>query len=32
MSDYLTVAEIYRMQHRLIEIFGGLHGIRDKAL
>jgi death-on-curing protein len=31
MSDYLTVAEIYRMQHRLIEIFGGLHGIRDKG-
>jgi death-on-curing protein len=31
MADYLTVAEVYRMQHRLIEIFGGLHGIRDKG-
>lgn len=31
MSDYLTVAEIYRMQHRLIDLFGGLHGVRDKA-
>ena len=30
MSDYLTVAEVYRMQHRLIEMFGGLHGARDK--
>lgn len=31
MADYLTVAEVYRMQHRLIEMFGGLHGIRDKG-
>src|SRR5581483_8294778 len=31
MSDYLTVAEVYRMQHRLIQIFGGLHGVRDKG-
>jgi death-on-curing protein len=31
MADYLTVAEVYRMQHRLIELFGGLHGIRDKG-
>jgi death-on-curing protein len=31
MSDFLTVAEIYRMQHRLIEMFGGLHGVRDKG-
>jgi|SRR5580698_4250808 death-on-curing protein len=31
MSDYLTVAEVYRMQHRLIELFGGLHGVRDKG-
>jgi death-on-curing protein len=31
MSEFLTVAEVYRMQHRLIEIFGGLHGIRDKG-
>jgi death-on-curing protein len=31
MADYLTVAEIYRMQHRLIEMFGGRHGVRDKG-
>ena len=31
MADYLTVAEIYRTQHRLIELFGGLHGVRDKG-
>jgi death on curing protein len=31
MADYLTVAEVYRMQHRLIEVFGGLHGVRDKG-
>src|SRR6476646_9734170 len=31
MSDYLTVAEGYAMQHRLIEIFGGLHGVRDNG-
>jgi death on curing protein len=31
MSDYLMVAEVYLMQHRLIELFGGAHGIRDKA-
>lgn len=31
MTDYLTVAEVYRIQHRLIEMFGGLHGVRDKA-
>ncbi len=31
MSDYLTVAEVYRMQHRLIELFGGLHGVRDQG-
>jgi death-on-curing protein len=31
MADYLTVAEVYRMQHRLIDMFGGLHGIRDKG-
>jgi death on curing protein len=29
MSDFLTVAEVYRMQYRLIEMFGGLHGVRD---
>ena len=31
MSDYLTVAEVYSMQHRLIELFGGLPGVRDKG-
>ncbi len=31
MTDYLTVAEVYRMQYRLIEMFGGLHGVRDKG-
>jgi|SRR5580658_641418 death-on-curing protein len=31
MSDFLTVAEVYRMQHALIEMFGGLHGVRDKG-
>jgi len=31
MPDYLTVAEIYLMQHRLIELFGGRQGVRDKA-
>lgn len=31
MPEYLTVAEVYRMQHRLIELFGGLHGVRDAA-
>jgi death-on-curing protein len=31
MSDYLTVAEVYLMQHRLIEMFGVLHGVRDKG-
>jgi death-on-curing protein len=31
MADYLTVAEVYRMQHRLIEMFGGLHGVRAKG-
>src|SRR5579864_8643655 len=29
MREYLTMAEVYRMQHRLIELFGGLHGVRD---
>jgi death-on-curing protein len=31
MSEFLTVAEVYRMQHRLIELFGGRYGVRDKA-
>ena len=29
MREYLTVAEVYRMQYRLIELFGGIHGVRD---
>ena len=29
MREYLTVAEVYRMQHRLIDLFGGLHGVSD---
>lgn len=29
MSEFLTVAEVYRMQHRLIELFGGRYGVRD---
>jgi len=36
MSGYLTVAEVYRMQHQLIEMFGGahsrqLHGVRGQG-
>ncbi len=31
MPDYLTVAEVYRMQHRLIELFGSLRGVREKG-
>jgi len=31
MAEYLTVAEVYLMQHRLIEMFGGLHGVSDKG-
>ena len=30
MADYLTVAEVYQMQHLLIDRFGGVHGVRDK--
>jgi death-on-curing protein len=30
MADYITIAEVYQMQHLLIERFGGLHGVRDK--
>ncbi len=25
------MAEVYRMQHRLIELFGGAYGVRDKG-
>jgi death-on-curing protein len=31
MTEYLTVAEVYAIQSRLIDLFGGLHGIRDKG-
>jgi len=31
MAEYLTVAEIYAMQSRLIDLFGGLRGVRDKG-
>jgi death-on-curing protein len=31
MSDFLTVAEVYLMQHRLIELFGGRYGVRDQG-
>jgi death-on-curing protein len=31
MPVFLTVAEIYRLQYRLIEMFGGSHGVRDKS-
>jgi death-on-curing protein len=31
MSEFLTVAEVYRMQHRLIELFGGRYGVRDRG-
>jgi len=30
MAEYLTVAEVYRMQFLLVERFGGFHGVRDK--
>ena len=31
MREHLTVAEVYRMQYLLIEMFGGVHGVRDKG-
>jgi death-on-curing protein len=31
MREYLTVAEVYRIQFLLIEMFGGLHGVRDQG-
>jgi death on curing protein len=31
MSNFLTVAEVYRMQHTLIDRFSGPHGVRDKG-
>jgi death-on-curing protein len=30
MAEYLSVGEVNRMQHLLINRFGGLHGVRDK--
>jgi len=31
MAEYLTVAGVYAMQSRLINLFGGLQGVRDKG-
>lgn len=31
MAEYLTVAEVYAMQSRLIDLFGGLHGVRNEG-
>ena len=31
MPQYLTVAEVYRMQHRLIDLFGGGYGVREQG-
>ena len=31
MLEFLTVAEVYRMQHRLIELFGGRYGVRGQG-
>jgi death on curing protein len=31
VAEYLTVAEVYAMQSRLIDLFGGRHGVRDKG-
>ena len=31
MAEYLTVAEVYAMQSRLIDLFGGIYGVRDKG-
>src|ERR1700744_4680 len=31
MSEFLRVAEVYRIQPRLIELFGGRYGVRDRA-
>lgn len=30
MTEYLTVAEVYQMQHLLIAEFGGRPGVRDR--
>lgn len=31
MAEYITVAEVYAMHSRLVDLFGGLHGVRDKG-
>jgi death-on-curing protein len=31
MAQYVSVAEVYAMQSRLIDLFGGGHGIRDQG-
>ena len=31
MAEYLTVAKIYVMQSRLIDLFGGRHGVREEG-
>jgi hypothetical protein len=31
MLEDVSVAEVYQMQHRLIDMFGDLHGVRDKG-
>jgi death-on-curing protein len=31
VAEYLTVAEVYAIQSRLMDLFGGLHGVRDKG-
>ena len=31
MAEYLTVAEVYAMQSRLIDLFGGRHGVPDQG-
>src|SRR5712691_3618222 len=31
MADYLTVPKDYQTQHRLTEMFGGLHAVRDQG-
>src|SRR6266700_5095716 len=31
MANNLKVGEVYLLQHRLVELFGALHGVRDKG-
>jgi death on curing protein len=30
--SYLTVAEVLQIHSQLVELYGGVHGVRDKAL